>query len=148
MRTLQPAETDFFSAVVLWAQRSSTEDPTRNIVYLTITAPDVPKADIKLDVQPTKLTFLGKSVSKNVTYKADIDLFAEIDAAETKINHTDRDVELVLRKKELKEEFWPRLLKEKAKVHWLRTDFDKVGPITLLNKHHNNTQFADSDIVD
>jgi hypothetical protein len=87
----------------------------------------VPKSDLKLDVQSNKLSFLGKSVSKNVTYKADIDLFAEVDAAATKINHTDRDVELVLRKKALGEEYWPRLLKEKAKVHWLRTDFNKVG---------------------
>jgi hypothetical protein len=51
---------------------------------------------------------------------------------ETKKNHTDRDVELVLRKKELKEEFWPRLLKEKGKVHFLRTDFDKVRLIKAL----------------
>ena len=33
----------------------------------------------------------------------------------------------MLRKKELKEEYWPRLLKDKAKVHYLRTDFDKVS---------------------
>lgn len=33
---------------------------------------------------------------------------------------------MILRKKELKEEYWPRLLKDKAKVHYLRTDFDKV----------------------
>lgn len=46
---------------------------------------------------------------------------------ESKTNHTDRDLELVLRKKELKEEYWPRLLKEKGKVHFLRTDFDKVS---------------------
>jgi hypothetical protein len=30
-----------------------------------------------------------------------------------------------LRKKELKEEFWPRLLKDNKKVHFLKTDFDK-----------------------
>jgi len=110
---------------VLWAQRSSTDDPTRNIVYLTITAADVPKSELKLDVQNAKLSFLGKSTSKNLTYKAEIEFFADIDAAETKVNHTGRDVELVLRKKELKQEYWPRLLKDKAKVHWLRTDFDK-----------------------
>jgi hypothetical protein len=32
----------------------------------------------------------------------------------------------VLRKKELKEEFWPRLLKDNKKVHFLKTNFDKV----------------------
>jgi hypothetical protein len=56
----------------------------------------------------------------------------QIDPEKTKKNHTDRDLELVLYKKELKEEYWPRLLKEKGKVHFLRTDFDKVSP-------HNST---------
>lgn len=32
----------------------------------------------------------------------------------------------MLRKKEEKEEYWPRLLKESKKVHFLKTDFDKV----------------------
>jgi hypothetical protein len=110
---------------VLWAQRSSTDDPTRNIVYLTITAPDVPKSELKLDVQDDKLTFTGKSDSAKSTYHVEIPFYAAIDGKETKVNHTGRDVELVLRKKELGEEYWPRLLKDKAKVHWLRTDFDK-----------------------
>jgi len=110
---------------VLWAQRSDKTDATKNVVYLTIVAPDVPIADTKLDIQPTKLTFQGKSSTKNVTYKADLEFFEEIDPKESKVNHTGRDIEMVIRKKDAKEEFWPRLLKEKAKVHWLKTDFDK-----------------------
>lgn len=27
----------------------------------------------------------------------------------------------------MKEEYWPRLLKESKKMHFLKTDFDKVG---------------------
>jgi len=110
---------------VFWAQRSSSSDAARNIIYLTIMAPDVHKSDFKLDLQPTKLTFTGKSATKNLTYHADFDFFAEIDPDKSKINHSDRDIELVLNKKDLNEEFWPRLLKDKAKVHWLKTDFDK-----------------------
>jgi len=34
---------------------------------------------------------------------------------------------MVLRKKEMKEEFWPRLLKDTKKMHFLKTNFDKVG---------------------
>jgi hypothetical protein len=112
---------------VLWAQRSSKSDPERNIVYLTIAAPDIPQKDLKLDLQATKIVFSGKSTTKNVTYAGDFEFYEEIDVKDSKTNHTDRDIELVLRKKEAKEEFWPRLLKEKAKVHWLKTDFDKVG---------------------
>mgnify|MGYP002718989105 CR=1 FL=1 len=55
-----------------------------------------------------------------------MDLFAEIDPENSKVNHTDREVELVLRKKELKAEYWPRLLKTTQKIHFLKTDFDKV----------------------
>jgi hypothetical protein len=40
----------------------------------------------------------------------------------------------VLFKKELGEEFWPRLLKEKGKVHFLRTDFDKVGQLFFITE--------------
>jgi hypothetical protein len=58
-------------------------------------------------------------------YAVKLDFFAEVDPAESKINHTAKNVELVLRKKELKEEFWPRLLKDSKKVHFLKTDFDK-----------------------
>lgn len=36
---------------------------------------------------------------------------------------------MVLRKKDMKEEFWPRLLKDSKKAHFLRTDFDKVSDL-------------------
>lgn len=110
---------------VTWAQRSSESDPEKNYVFLTIVAADVPESDLKLDLQPTKLSFKGTSTSKKVTYAVDLEFFAEIDPKESKIQHSGRDVTLVLRKKELKEEFWPRLLKDKAKVHFLKTNFDK-----------------------
>jgi len=110
---------------VLWAQRSSSSDPEKNYVYLTISVPDVPPKTLKLDLKPTGLTFTGTSDYKKTTYHLDLEFYAEIDVENSKTNHTPKDIEMVLRKKELKEEFWPRLLKEKAKVHFLRTDFDK-----------------------
>ena len=55
-----------------------------------------------------------------------LEFYGEIDVENSTTNHTSRDVEFVLRKKELKEEYWPRLLKESKKVHFLKTDFDKV----------------------
>jgi len=110
---------------VLWAQRSNKTDATKNYIYLTISVPDVQKANLKLDLQPTTLTFTGKSDSLKRTYHLDLEFYAEIDTKESKINHTAKNVELVLRKAELKEEFWPRLLKDSKKVHFLKTDFDK-----------------------
>ncbi|KAF1968568.1 HSP20-like chaperone [Bimuria novae-zelandiae CBS 107.79] len=110
---------------VTWAQRSSSSDPEKNYIFLTIVATDVPESDKQLDLQPTKLAFKGTSTSKKVTYALELEFFAEIDPKESKIHHTGRDIELVLRKKELKEEFWPRLLKDNKKVHFLKTNFDK-----------------------
>ncbi|KAH7385758.1 HSP20-like chaperone, partial [Pyrenochaeta sp. MPI-SDFR-AT-0127] len=112
---------------VTWAQRSSSSDPERNYVYLTIVAADVPESDLKLELKDQSLSFKGTSTSKKVTYAVDLELYAEIDPKESKINHSGRDVSLVLRKKELKEEFWPRLLKDSKKVHFLKTDFDKAS---------------------
>jgi hypothetical protein len=111
--------------LVLWAQRSSSTEAEKNIIFLTISAPDVPKIDV--DLKPTSLTFTGHSETKKTTYHVELEFYAEIDVENSKTNHTSRDVEFVLRKKELKDEYWPRLLKESKKVHFLKTDFDKVS---------------------
>ena len=107
-----------------WAQRSSATDAEKNFIYLTISAPDAPKIDV--DLKPTRLTFTGHSETKKTTYHVELEFFGEIDVENSKTHHSARDVAFVLRKKELKEEYWPRLLKESKKVHFLKTDFDKV----------------------
>jgi len=111
---------------VLWAQRSSTSDPEKNYIFLTISAPDVPNKSFKVDLKPTSLTFTGHSDTKKTTYHVELEFYAEIDPENSKTNHTSRDVEFVLRKKDMKLEYWPRLLKESKKAHFLKTDFDKV----------------------
>ena len=85
----------------------------------------MPSNSIQIDLQPTKLTFTGHSDTKKTTYHVELEFYSEIDPENSKTNHSARDVEFVLRKKELKEEYWPRLLKESKKVHFLKTDFDK-----------------------
>ncbi|KAJ9132227.1 Protein wos2 [Coniochaeta hoffmannii] len=110
---------------VLWAQRSSATDPEKNFIYLTISVPDVPASNLKLDLKPQGLTFTGHSDTLKRTYHLELEFFAEIDEANSKVNHTGKNVEMKLRKKELKEEYWPRLLKDSKKVHFLKTDFDK-----------------------
>ncbi|CAN8103959.1 unnamed protein product [Discula destructiva] len=110
---------------VLWAQRSSSTDPEKNFVYVTISVPDVPAANLKLELKPTGLTFTGHSDTLKKTYHLELELYAEIDDKASLVHHTGKNVELKLQKKELNEEFWPRLLKDTKKVHFLRTDFDK-----------------------
>ena len=110
---------------MLWAQRSSATEPEKNYILLTVNAPDVPKIDV--DLKPTGLTFTGHSDTKKTTYHVELEFYGEIDVDNCKTHHTSRDVEFVLRKKDLKEEYWPRLLKDSKKVHFLKTNFDKVG---------------------
>lgn len=110
---------------VTWAQRSSKTEAEKNHIFLAINVPDVDPKKIKLDVKPTSLSFTGYSESKKADYHVSLDFYAEIDPSASKVNHSPRAVEMVLQKKELNEEYWPRLLKDKAKVHFLKTDFDK-----------------------
>lgn len=112
-------------AAVLWAQRSSDSDPEKNYVYLTIVVPDVPKDKLKLDIKDQSLSFSGRSDTLKRNYQLDLELYAPIDKDQTKVLHTGMKIEAKLQKKELSEEFWPRLLKDKAKVHYLKTDFDR-----------------------
>lgn len=114
-----------FLLTVTWAQRSSASDAARNFLYVNINVPDVPKSSADLSITPSNVSFTGTNM-KGVKYHVSLDLYADIDPENSKSHHTPRGVELVLRKKELKAEYWPRLLKETKKVHFLKTDFDKV----------------------
>lgn len=80
---------------------------------------------VKMDLQPTHVDFSGYSETKKLTYKVKLDFFAEIDPDESKRSPSARGFDFVLRKKEAKDEYWPRLTKEKQKLHFLRTDFAK-----------------------
>ncbi|KAM0788454.1 hypothetical protein ACM66B_001588 [Microbotryomycetes sp. NB124-2] len=117
---------------VLWAQRSSETEPEKNVIYLTINVSELDPS-YKLDIRPTKLSFSGHSKqvggtgtaakAEPTTYSFDLDLFAEVE--EVKRNLTGKSLQLVLRKKEAKEDYWPRLTKDKVKLNFLKTDFDK-----------------------
>ncbi|KAF7924047.1 hypothetical protein EAE99_006708 [Botrytis elliptica] len=108
---------------VLWAQRSDKTEAEKNFIYLTISVPDVKEP--KIDLKSQSLTYSGYSESLKRAYAVTLEFYEEIDESASKYNHTQKNTQFVLRKKELKEEFWPRLLKDSKKVHYLKTDFDK-----------------------
>ncbi|CAK7204422.1 p23 chaperone protein wos2 [Sporothrix eucalyptigena] len=114
-----------YTPEVLWAQRSSSEDAEKNFIYLTIVVPDADPSQAEISLKPSSVSFKGFSKTLKRTYQVTLDLYAEIDEAASKVNHTSRSVELKLVKKELGDAYWPRLLKDSKKVHFLKTDFDK-----------------------
>ncbi|EPX70750.1 p23 Wos2 [Schizosaccharomyces octosporus yFS286] len=107
---------------VLWAQRSHPENPEKNVVYLTVVIPDA--VEPKINLTSEKLVIDSKSGAA-AHYAVQIDFFKEIDTEKSKYSLTGRNIFFVLFKKELQEEFWPRLTKEKLRLHWLRTDFER-----------------------
>lgn len=100
-------------APIAWAQRN-------DLVYLTIELDSSVKID-ELSITPTSFKFKG--TTKECAYETSFDFFEEIDAKDIKKTDGSRYTELALTKKS--SNWWPRLLKEKLKAHWLKVDFGK-----------------------
>lgn len=86
-------------------------------------SPDV--KDEKIVLTDTKLTFEGTSGGK--TYQIDIEFFKEVDSEGSTYNVLPRSVQMHILKKEKEEdEFWPRLLKDKAlEKNQVKIDWDR-----------------------
>ena len=102
---------------VLWAQQRET-------VLLTIAVPDIEKVDVKFEED--SVNFHGESNSKDKSiYAVKIDLYEKIDPDACKYDNIgQKHWRLLLKKKDSNTAFWPRLTKDKARLHWLQTDFD------------------------
>jgi len=114
---------------VLWAQRSSDTDETKCVVYLTINLPDIHADTVKYELTSQRLEFKAKAGSvvtgSDKEYAFSFDLYGEVDPEASTKRLTTRSFELVLRKKETKVEYWPRLTKDKIKTPYLKTNFAK-----------------------
>ena len=114
---------------VAWAQRSSTTDPERNYVLITVSIADCDAPE--LTIKPSYIELKAQSKphvgDENVHhYQLHIDLYEEIIPEKTmhKIANGQHYF-LKLYKKDLESEYWPRLTKEKVKYPYIKTDFDK-----------------------
>lgn len=130
---------------VLWAQRSNADDADKNIVYLTINAPDVPAENLKLELTNDKLVFEG--ANKNKKFAVTLEFYADVIPEKSARHHSARGVEMKLIKAEKKEEFWPRLLKESKRQHFIKTDFDKVCGATEKVRFEEGEDDADGATV-
>jgi hypothetical protein len=105
---------------VLWAQQRET-------VLLTIGVPDIEKVDVKFE--ENLVTFNGQTSSTNPkdknVYAVTIDLYEKIDPEACKYENIGQKYwRLLLKKQDPSATFWPRLTKDKARLHWLQTDFN------------------------
>ncbi|XP_022655619.1 very-long-chain (3R)-3-hydroxyacyl-CoA dehydratase-like [Varroa jacobsoni] len=111
------------SPFVYWAQDYSR-------VTLRIDLKDARKPD----VQPTKnsLEFSAKGVGARGEnrYGFKIDLYDDIKPERTECRVTDRQVEVVLYKRDRsgdEDEWWPRLCYSRDRLPWLKVDFDRFA---------------------
>jgi prostaglandin-E synthase len=100
---------------VIWAQRADK-------LYVTICVDDCKNAVVNFEND--KLTFSGTGGPDRVDYELTLTFFGEIDPSQSKYAALSRHIPMIIRKKE-STNYWPRLLKEARKVHWLKTDFEK-----------------------
>jgi len=101
-------------APVTWAMRPES-------VFLTICVPDC--KDVTVNISETTVYFKGTDAD-NKTYENNMELYEEVDVEKSKKAIRDRNIEVLLIRKE-KGAYWPRLLKTKDKQHWLKVDFSK-----------------------
>jgi len=98
--------------LILWAQRS-------NNISIAVEVEDL-KID-ELKIQDDLFKIRGKR--GNSQYEAVLQLYDKIAGDDLRKISTDRRLEFVIPKE--KAGWWPRLLKEKTKVPWIKVDFDK-----------------------
>ncbi|GMH98122.1 hypothetical protein TrVE_jg1174 [Triparma verrucosa] len=103
------------TAPVKWAQRSDS-------LYVTISLPDV--KDETITLTDAKLVFTGKS--NNNEYACDFEFFKGCKAETSTYKVLPRSIQMHIMKAEEEEEFWPRLLKDKAaEKNQVKVDWDK-----------------------
>lgn len=103
--------------VAKWAQRGDK-------IFLTIQIQDCKQPDIKFDKD--KLVFKGKSDSiqkdaDHAEHELTVEFYKSIKPDDSKHCVNAREVQFTIMKEEV--EWWPRLLKDSKKQHWLKIDF-------------------------
>ncbi|KAG4301093.1 hypothetical protein PCK1_002792 [Pneumocystis canis] len=79
---------------VKWAQRSSDSDISKNVLYITLVAPNI--VDPKIDLTEKTLKFEGFTKDSGKHYELDLEFYEDIDAENFEKDHTDRSICLTL----------------------------------------------------
>ena len=99
---------------VLWAQR-------KDVVYLTFEV--VEAQDEAINVTDTNVSFSATQRDSGDRYVVSFDLYDKVDPSATVEHKTDRAISVTLTKADKEAPFWPRLVSDKKKPHFLGTDF-------------------------
>jgi len=97
-----------------WAQREDT-------IFLRFCVADL--QDVKVTFEKERIKFSAKDGQKQ--YENDIPVFKEIDCEKSGYQEKGRSVDCLIYKSNTTEDYWPRLTRDKVKLHWLTVDFSR-----------------------
>ena len=100
----------------LWAQRHDR-------IYLTIDVFDPKDVDIKLDAG--SLNVRCTRSEDNAKFAVDLEFFDTVVPAESQKSTTGRNISFILLKEKDDQPYWPRLVKDTKKLHYIAVDFTK-----------------------
>jgi CS domain len=107
---------DTLTPQVRWAQR-------KDLVYIKIDVDGLEKE--KPNVQLNEDSLLFESTHEGKHYKVELPFHDKVDVETSKYDVRPRYVEFVIKKAAGGGEYWPRLLNNKNKYHWLKVDWNK-----------------------
>lgn len=116
MTTTDSHPSDILVPRVLWAQRHDR-------VYLTIEVFGVKEETINLTAN--SLEFTGIRSEDNAKFAVHLEFFDAIDPEESKKSISGRNVAFILMKEKDDQPYWPRLVKDTKKMHYIAIDFAK-----------------------
>lgn len=116
MTTTDTHPTNVLVPRVLWAQRHDR-------VYLTIEIFGV--KDEKISLSANSLEFSGTRSEDNANFAVHLEFFDAIVSEQSQKSITGRNVAFILIKEKDDQPYWPRLIKDTKKMHYIAVDFAK-----------------------
>jgi len=101
---------------IVWAQRTDR-------IFITIQLPDAKDLNVTYD-EEGHFSFSCTTPKDGKKYEVKLNLYGPIDVEGSKHTATSRAVEVNLVRKE-EGDYWPRLIKEGGKPHYIKVDWDK-----------------------
>ncbi|XP_050080991.1 uncharacterized protein CG16817 [Anopheles maculipalpis] len=99
----------------VWAQRSE-------VIFLTL---NVECTEPEIKFTEDSLTFSGVGKPEGKKYELNVEFYSKINPDKVATKNIKRCIEFVIAKADPEAPYWPRLIKDKTKPHWLKVDFNR-----------------------
>ncbi|XP_049292240.1 uncharacterized protein CG16817 [Anopheles funestus] len=112
----------------VWAQRS-------DVIYLTL---NVECTEPEIKFTENSLSFSGVGKPEGKKHELNVEFYDKINPEKVATKNIKRCIEFVIAKADPQTPYWPRLLKDKTKPHWLKVDFNRWKDEESNDEEGNN----------